>query len=248
VEQGKEWRSGVNDKDSLGDRMKGYEDAYRIVLPGRLPLVVRVDGKAFHAYHFEKPFDTNVEDAMDCAMASLCNEIQGAVFAYTQSDEISVFVWPWWRYESQAYFGNTLQKIVSVCASTATVAFNGYCNDNDELMDIVCGECRFDARAFVLPRDEVVNYFIWRQKDWERNSLQMLCRSHFSHKDLLGKGREAMHEMLHGIGVNWKELPMHQRRGRAWRDGQVFRDIPIFTQDRDFIESVLTPKPEAERP
>ena len=60
----------------------------------------------------------------------------------------------------------------------------------------------FDARAFNIPMDEVKNYFIWRQQDWIRNSVQMLAQAHFSHKELHGKNQSDMHDMLNEKDIN----------------------------------------------
>ncbi len=72
----------------------------------------------------------------------------------------------------------------------------------------------FDSRAFNIPVNEIANMFLWRAKDWERNSLQMYARSIFSHKELIGKKKEDIHEMLHKKGRNWtKDVPMQEKNG-----------------------------------
>jgi len=76
-------------------------------------------------------------------------------------------------------------------------------------------DAHFDARAFNVPREEVVNYFLWRAKDWERNSVSMYCRAHFSHNEMHGQGMAGQHEMLHALGLNWaKDLTPKQRNGQ----------------------------------
>jgi tRNA(His) 5'-end guanylyltransferase len=117
----------------------------------------------------------------------------------------------------------------------ATVAFNTYESRHPSL-------ATFDARAFVLPNDEVANYFVWRQKDAERNSLSMLAQAHFSQKQLQGKNRAAMHEMLHEKGVNWNDVKTVHKRGAAARKSRDWAwdtDIPVFTKDRAYIEAEL---------
>jgi hypothetical protein len=49
----------------------------------------------------------------------------------------------------------------------------------------------------------VANYFLWRAKDWERNSLTMYASGFFSHKQLHSKTKQDRHDMLHSIGKNW---------------------------------------------
>ena len=66
--------------DSLSDRIKGYENISRIYLPRRLPVIIRVDGRAFHTFTkgFQKPFDDVLFSAMIGAAIDLCKEISGA--------------------------------------------------------------------------------------------------------------------------------------------------------------------------
>lgn len=220
--------------------MKTYEVAFRTVLPRRMPVILRLDGKAFHTLtaQSERPFDRRVMTAMDSAAEAVCREAQGAVLAYVQSDEISVLLFNYRTLKTEAWFDNGIQKIVSVAASVASVAFT---LEFDRI-------AHFDARAFVVPEAEVCNYFVWRQQDWHRNSLQMLARSRFSQKRLHGKGSAEMHEMLYGVGVNWADLPTDLRRGRCYErvdltvgdverhDWRINREIPDFKNDRQYIE------------
>src|SRR5579863_8752708 len=113
-------------KDSLGDRMKGYEDAYRIYLTGRTPLISRVDGKAFHTltHGLDKPFDETFINCMLHTALILSEEIQGVKLAYWQSDEISLLITDYDTLTTQAPFDKNLQKLVSISAGIATEAFN----------------------------------------------------------------------------------------------------------------------------
>jgi len=161
--------------DSLGDRMKGYEKDFRTKLPDRFPVIMRVDGRAFHTWTrgCEKPFDETLIGAMnDCAI-SLCKEIQGAQVAYVQSDEISILIHGYKRFNSETWFGNQVQKMCSVAAGITSVAMSF------ESMKMFgrYKVAHFDARVFIVPESDVVNYFLWRQNDWTRNSVQMLARS-----------------------------------------------------------------------
>lgn len=247
----------MNNEDSLGDRMKGYENCWKYDFPNRMPVIIRVDGKAFHSYTQEctKPFDIALIQCMNHTAVKLCENIQGAVFAYVQSDEISVLVYPWQNITSQAWFDNSLIKMVSVSAGIASAYFtvtSKYIFDSGEPREAV-----FDARAFVLPEHEINNYFIWRQKDWERNSLQLLARSHYSHRELQGKGHDQLHDLLHQKDVNWNDLPTNLKRGRGIRKQSyignekavrtrwiVDDNLPIFTQYKEYILEML-PKHES---
>lgn len=234
--------------DSLGDRMKRYEHAWRFELPRRVPVIIRVDGKAFHTLtrHCVKPFDDSLMCAMDSVAVALCEEVQGAQLAYIQSDEVSVLVHGYRTIQSEPWFNNEIQKMCSVSASVATWAFNA-AMPAVEMGDMTCAE--FDSRVFVMPEDEVCNYFLWRQQDASRNSIQMVARAHFSHRQVDGKNTSQMQEMLHGErGINWNDLAPRYKRGRCairrtfTRDGaerhawRMDNEIPIFSQDRDYIE------------
>lgn len=139
------------DKTSLGDRMKKYEGIPRIHLTPRMPLIFRLDGKAFHTYTrgFDKPVDEKIINAMTQAADKLSREIQGFKIAYIQSDEISVLVNDYENFETQAWFDKNLQKMVSVSASICTAYFNKY------MWSVgVDRTALFDSRAFVVPREE----------------------------------------------------------------------------------------------
>lgn len=195
--------------DSLGDRMKQqYENRTRYYLPRRTYTIIRLDGKSFHTFtkSFEKPFDPDIIDAMDITALGLCERIMGAQFAYTQSDEISILLTDFAKEDTSAWYDGNIQKIVSVSASMATGLFNRLFYD----MTLA----NFDSRAFTIPDPiEVENYFIWRQKDAERNSLQGLAQANFSHKELLNKKHADIHEMLHSKGINWADLTSRLKNG-----------------------------------
>lgn len=229
-------------KDSLGDRMKEqYEDRTRIFLPRRTFTIIRVDGKSFHTFtrNCAKPYDEELNFAMDAVAVDLCREIQGAAFAYVQSDEVSVLVSDFITIKTDAWFNGNLQKIVSVSASVATAAFNSAWVGSDEL-------ALFDARAFTIPDPvEVENYFIWRQQDAVRNSIQGLGQSCFSQKELSGKSCDQIQEMLFTqCGINWNDIPVDQKRGRVadkiesegWKMDYA---IPSFTAERNYLQYMI---------
>lgn len=196
-------------KDNLGNRMKSnYEDKSRYKLIRRMPVIIRLDGKSFHTFtkYCEKPFDNDLSDAMTNTMLYLLHHIQGAKLGYQQSDEISILVTDYDDLQTDAWFDNNIQKISSISSSMATAYFNHFYTKTEKF-------AFFDSRCFNIPKEEVNNYFIWRQKDWERNSLQMVCRSYFSHKELHGKKRDDMHNMLYSIGINWADLDDKWKNG-----------------------------------
>ena len=236
-------------KDNLGNRMKEqYEERYRIKLPRRTYTIIRIDGKAFHTYtkNCEKPFDEHLSFAMDKTAIYLCENIQGAKFAYTQSDEISILLTDFEKEGTSAWFDGNLQKIASVSAAMATMKFNKIREFQDNGMDAI-----FDSRVFIIPDPiEVANYFIWRQQDATRNSISMVAQSHFSHKSLQGKSGSEMQDLLHEKGINWNDYSARFKRGgftdkeynQETKDGPerskwVAVDPPIFPQDQNFLYS-----------
>ena len=184
----------ATDKTSLGDRMKGYENINRNHLISRMPVILRLDGKAFHTFTkgFDKPYDKIMAKSMESTMRYLCENIQGCVLGYTQSDEITLVLVDYQTFDTTSWFDNNIQKMVSVAASMATLEFNrvfgrltngfgGYVHEKA----VNKGAC-FDCRAFNVPKEEVTNCVLWRQQDAIRNSIQALGQAHFSHKELHG--------------------------------------------------------------
>jgi tRNA(His) 5'-end guanylyltransferase len=276
----------MNKNDDLGNRMKGYENISRFYLTKKTPVIIRIDGKAFHSFTrgFKRPFDDILIKSMQETAKYLCANIMGCKLAYTQSDEISLLLVDYERNESQPWFKNNLQKMCSVSASMATMAFNrffankvnAYLNDYYDSMEIdnegkrycevvqkaINKGAMFDARAFILPKEEVCNYFIWREQDATRNSIQMVAQSLFSHNELQNKNCNELQElMFQEKGVNWNDFATVYKRGScivketystkdlnnySGKISEVTRsrwivdkEIPIFTQDRDYIDKYV---------
>ena len=158
--------------------------------------------------------------------------------------------------KSQWFDGN-IQKIVSVAAGTASSYFSinswkiwWWTNEEGDRFDCI-RPAVFDARAFVVPIQDITNYFLWRQLDATRNSVQMLARSMFSHKECDNKNVIQLKEMCAGAGRPWDELPVYQRQGFCiLRDPAAelypkwIRDnnIPVFSQDRNYIDRLFEAK------
>jgi len=215
--------------DDLGERMKEqYEHRTRYSVPRRTYSIIRLDGKAFHTYTSKllKPFDHNLYTDMNDAIIALLPHIQGAVFAYTQSDEISVLVTDFALPTTCAWFDGNIQKIASVSASIITAEFNKLrWIRRNIIQETTTGKSHFnptntayfDSRVFTIPdRTEVMNYFIWRNQDCSRNSVSMLAQDLFSHKELQGKSTTEMIEMTaqHNSGCSWTALNQDLKFGR----------------------------------
>ena len=226
--------------DDLGIRMKTfYESAPKIHLMHRCPVAIRIDGRAFHTFTkgFQKPFDEILMKSMQETMQYLCENIQGCVFGYTQSDEITLILVDYKNLTSTAWFDYDIQKVCSIAASMATMAFNNIFSkyvkkfdlelayndngvdteENRKLLEIytkaVNKGAMFDARCFNIPKEEVANLIYWRQLDAMRNSVQAIGQANFSHKELQGKSCANIKEMLREKGVDWDSLPLECQRG-----------------------------------
>ena len=230
--------------DELGKRMKEfYEQVPKYRLMRRTPVAIRIDGKAFHTFTrgFQKPFDEVLIKSMQNTMKYLCENIQGCVLGYTQSDEITLILVDYKKLNSSAWFDYELQKMCSIAASMATMAFNKFFSEEirkfDEKHKFSCMAifnnpeneitrlhdtyweayykgAMFDARCFNIPKKEVTNLLYWRQVDAARNSVQMAARAKFSHNECDNKNQSQLQEMLfQTYGINWNDYPTHMKRG-----------------------------------
>lgn len=225
--------------DELGTRMKTYyESIPKTKLMRRTPVIIRLDGKAFHSFTkgFAKPFDKILMESMQETMKYLCENIQGCVFGYTQSDEITLILIDYQTFETQAWFDYEVQKMCSISASMTTMKFNQIFNElvtdfftngvdvftedidlqryMNSLSKAVNKGAMFDARVFNIPKEEVTNLVYWRQLDAIRNSVQMVGQANFPHKQLQGKSCEQIKTMLvEEKDINWNEFSLSKQRG-----------------------------------
>lgn len=245
--------------DDLGNRMKTfYEQIPKTKLMRRTPVIIRIDGKAFHTFTrgFKRPFDEILIKTMQETTKYLCENIQGCVLGYTQSDEITLVLVDYQRFESCAWFDYEIQKICSISASMATMAFNKFFAKNVksyEFSDETWSEelktfdtsradvykkalekgAMFDARVFNIPKEEVTNCVYWRQLDASHNSIQMVGQANFSHKELHCKTCNDIQDMLMlQKNINWNDFPTHQKRGTC-----VVRNI-ILLESNGITETV----------
>jgi tRNA(His) 5'-end guanylyltransferase len=231
------------DRNDLAKRMKGYESVSKTRLVSRMPVIIRLDGRSFHTFTrgFKKPFDEVLIKSMQDTMKYLCENIQGCVLGYHQSDEITLALVDYKKLNSSSWFDNEVQKICSISASMATMAFNKFFKSNVEkmiseyncslvpqcmeiqmkrdeyhriLLKAVSKGAMFDARCFNIPKEEVTNNIYWRQLDATRNSIQMVGQANFSQKELHGKSCNKIQDMLFTQkGINWNNFPTYQKRG-----------------------------------
>ena len=233
--------------DDLGTRMKEYEKRNQYYLQKRTPVAIRVDGRSFHTFTkgFKRPFDDILMKSMQETAKYMCENIQGTKFAYVQSDEITIILVDYDTLETDCWFNYRTDKLCSISASMATMAFNrvfvknvdewgrltfpnwdeGGTNEevdvdllklNDAYQRAIGKGAMFDARCFNIPKEEVTNLIYWRQLDATRNSIQMVGQANFSHKELQNKSCNDIQDMLHEQkGINWNDYPTVCKRGTA---------------------------------
>jgi len=237
-------------KNSLGDRMKSfYESRTQTQLMRRGYTIIRIDGKAFHTYckGLKRPFDDEFMQDMDSTAQYLCERIDGAQFAYVQSDEISILITDFDSLASCAWFDNKVQKMVSVSASMAASFFNRerfYRSDVD-FYNVRLAD--FDSRVFQVPNEtEVSNYFLWRIRDCQRNAIQSVAQSLYSQKELDGVKCDQLIGMIISKGFDWDGFGYKYKTGRL-----ILRSVTpnnrsawvvtteLFAETRDFINNYI---------
>lgn len=214
----------------LSSRMKRYESVFYQTLPRRIPVILRLDGRAFHTLTHRlnlQGWDAVFAGWMALSACDVMSEMQGCRFAYVQSDEVSFLLTDYETIKTQPWFGYEVSKMISIAASSMSVYFSGFVNR----------VLQFDARVFSVPQDDVCNYFIWRQQDATRNAIQMLGQQHFSPSQLHGMSCENIQERLfQEKNINFNDCSIPQKRGICIVDDHLDREIPIFSQDRNYIE------------
>ena len=236
--------------DELGLRIKNnYEKISQTKLMRRCPVILRLDGKAFHSFTrgFKRPFDNILVESMQETMKYLCENIQGCVLGYTQSDEITLVLVDYQKLNSAAWFDYRTDKMCSIAASMATMVFNKAFAKNVEelrnkeasyytrvLKEAVDKGAMFDCRCFNIPKEEVTNAIYWRQLDAIRNSIQMVGQANFSHTELHEKNQNDIQDMLMlQKGINWNDFPTHLKRGSCCIKETYYPDAAPGCEDCD---------------
>lgn len=159
-------------RDNLGTRMKEfYEMISKTKLVRRMPVAIRVDGKAFHTFTrgFQKPFDEVLGNSMVRTMEYLAKNIQGCVFAYQQSDEITLLLIDYQTLDTCAWFDYEVQKVCSISASMATMIFNKYfAEEVGQFYEAHCHECDYEIG---------VNYPVYEWDSEENEKLYAVYKS-----------------------------------------------------------------------
>ncbi len=261
---------------SLGDRHKGYELACDYSLMRRVPLIIRVDGRGFSkaTRRLTRPYCPRMIELMSTTMLVAAKQIDGAIFAYQQSDEITFVLRNDQTFDTVPWFGNRVQKIASIAAALVTYIFNEELWTMDEPPELI-GQTLFDARVFPVPNEsEAINNLVFRQQDCLRNALTAAAYA------ALGKkfGKKTAYRMLHGkghedrsrllldeCGIDFeRDYPVAFKHGvAAYRtpqlvdteQGKVTRhkwivdlDFPKITENREFVAGIIDTGSDVLRP
>lgn len=246
---------------SLHERIEGYYDVWKLRLPPRMPICIRCDGRAFSKLlrQCEKPHDLRVAHAMDKAAIALCKQ-SGAQIGYTQSDEITVLLTPYTKFETQPWFGGEVEKLCSIAASICSDAFKEharglflYPNERHPTRDYPA--VHFDAKVAVVPRDDVHNVFVDRQQDGRRNAILGVGQTYVGKKAIHGWSCDEIVAKMRSAGSNgglsWFDnvsymngriiSPWLEQVGGALRPRWTASPAPDFKQHPDFFKEYVWP-------
>ena len=243
---------------------ENFENSTRSYLTPKGYFFLRLDGKAFSSYtrDLQKPFDLEFMADMNDTAKFLCENIQGTKCAFVQSDEISIVLTDFETPQTSLWFDGNIQKIVSTSAALASAKFNQL-----RLARGLNKLAVFDSRVFPVPDFYWANeVFIWRQEDCSKNSIQMLARTHFSHKHCENKSSRDLLEMLKvEKNISWHDCPVGFQRGRVihkqsrtipsgskvlesgktininehTRQDWVIVEPPVFSQEPNFLKQFI---------
>ena len=234
----------MGEKTPLHTRIEGYYDVWKTKLPKRMPICIRCDGKGFSKLTSgcNKPYDADIAYAMEAATIELCKQ-SGAAVGFTQSDEITVVMFPYKKFTTEPWFGGSVEKLCSVAASIVSVTFDNYF-DGSSPLDLT--NVAFDARVGVFPREEVRNVFLDRQRDGRRNAIQGIAMELFGKKTIFGWDTRKMLEEIRALlksGVTFFHSELSSRVDRIPRDkAWVFATANLINNDSYMNGRVIIPQ------
>lgn len=199
--------------DDLDQKMRIFETAADMCVLPEMFMVARLDGRSFtrltkEVCQFEAPFDERFRDLMVETAESLMTCGFRVIYAFTESDEISLLFDP-----SERLFGRKLRKYNSTLAGEASAKFS-----------LLLGSvATFDCRISQLPNHSlVVDYFRWRSEDAARNALNAYCywtyrklglHERAATEKIFGLSVSQKNELLFEQGINFNDVPSWQKRG-----------------------------------
>jgi tRNA(His) guanylyltransferase len=227
------------DKSGLAARAKLYQKEYDYRLPTKSYTILQLDGRAFHTFTkgMESPFDDRLIESMNTVAIAVLEEVTNAKFAYVQSDEINIFISDFDTETTQAYFANRIQKVTSISSSVASATMSRLYPEKPLAL--------FDARFFAVPdKHAAEEFFLWRQVDAIKNSIQSVGQSVFSHKELFQKKGPDIKDMLKEAGAPWEDFPLEKKQGRIVKREQkasVVSYIHKRTKETHTVDTISSP-------
>lgn len=192
--------------------MRANEVYHNISVPPQRYIIIRLDGRNFHSVserHYRKPFDIDLHKRMVYAADFAMREL-GGIYAYIQSDEISILLGKSWN-----MFNRKVEKIVSISAGIVSQAFNNF--------QTTAALGHFDSRIWIdADNKSISDYFRWRQENSERNAMQSWCYWSLCNKGLSNRtAAKTLHKMnrseqlklLNDNGMDWDKVPSWQKFG-----------------------------------
>ena len=250
--------------------MKKYEESSATKLAKKTPVFIKLNvcSYAQMTKHLRKPYDVIFANAMQHTMMSICEVAHGAIFAYSNFDEITVVLTDYHKLNSNAWFSYDVQKMSSVVSSIATVEFNSefnklvqefekdYSGANKENLlveykKLAEHKIMFSSHCFNVPENRVCDMLYWRQKECTKNIIQSIGRMYFENDVLVGKCNDEILEMLRETyGIDWVNLPVELKRGVACTKGSnpfskkknwaIDKHMPLLIEpNQDYIKKIL---------
>lgn len=259
----------IEKKMTRKDELEGYANKYKIKLQKKTPVFVVIDGRSFKTFTkgFERPMDSVFNKAMQETMKFLCDAAQGCVFGYTASDEITLVLTDYCRWNSAAWFDYDLTNLCSAAASIATDAFARYFIEAvDNFEEIYDGENKetlleayeraidvgatFTANCFNVPENRVTEMIYWKQLDHRRHAIQSLGRQYYTRPELLGKCNDEVIDMLKEKGIYWEDMPTEMKHGSCCHKGvnplaqkkswNIDTEMPMLNEtNRDYLQDII---------
>lgn len=242
--------------ENLKDKCEYFRSLTDYKLTPNSYVIAMVDGRSFSKMiknKYQKPFDDTFVRIMNEVAEYLVKNIQGAKFAYTQSDEISILITDFDTPDTDAAFGYRICKLQSIIAAMAASKFNQLALIYD-VEHRLYEKCKFDCENTIYRSDQVVNeiknqklvefdckvwsvpdyntafcHFLWRQNDCIRNSKQQTAQTYLSHKELVGKSADEQIELCKNEkNVDWDNFDNGLKYGRLiYKERKLFKNMGV---------------------
>ncbi len=241
---------------TLKDKCEFYRSLTDYKLMPNSYVLAMVDGHCFSKMiknKFDRPFDDMFIKMMNETAKYLCENIQGAKFAYTQSDEISILITDFDTPMTDSFFGFRLCKMQSLIAAMATAKFNqmyvklvnDYKGFNLKKFDMKeYPTYTFDCKVWTVPNaNDAYAWFLYRQTDCIKNSKVQTAQAYLSHKSLVGlTSDEMIAKLKNEMNIDWNKFENDKKYGRVIKkvETPMEKDLPNGEHIR-FVRNVWTP-------